>query len=187
MNGSNITNNQLRDFIVHEFLTGEHPSAILGDGTLEHRLSHAEAGLVRTEQFLNRLASTFQSLPQGQELQHIAQEERSLYGKIKSALHTEQNLRIAAIIGGAMLTLGLLALVTSSFFPSTGFLPSALEFFLLTSGLSFGAGGIACLLGTAIGKLVTAIQEGRGNAFSDEAFALQSRVSVLQNQGQEAF
>jgi hypothetical protein len=177
----------LQDYFINEFVNAEHPIDTLDEQDLGLRLNHVESRLAHIGLFLGFINREELSIDNRQELQRLAVDERSLYERIKIKTCADQDLRIAAIVGGALLAAALVAIIIASFIPTPGafiLVPTLPEVIFGVSGLTLGCGGLLTLAGTGIAKLIQTIAEAFENPLADEAQNLQQRLASWQQPNQ---
>jgi|GEM_PF-6043638 len=98
----------LRDYLVTDFLNGEHPLSTIAEEHADMRLCRAETRLAEIRQFQRFLNGEHAPISNEEELQRAAADELSLYERIKTKARTDQDLRITAVVGGALLAAAIL-------------------------------------------------------------------------------
>jgi hypothetical protein len=188
------------DRIITDFINGEHPFTIAEEANLDDRLNHAAAGIIRNTDLMAQLAAPrFQANPRIAQMRRIINDEIALYGRIKEAIGTHKHLIIAAIVGAALVALGLtMALIAVLAAPAAVPLAAytALEIaiqlplqivnnfnmvsaFCLIGGTALGSTGLLCWIGTALAGVINAIRGKAEQQLINDARELQENVGAL--------
>lgn len=133
--------------------------------------SASQEALNRSELGLSRLDNLERSLHDSEQVDHaatpalmeIAHHERRIFNRVREASMAKKALAIAAIVGGVLMTLGVLLSATTIW----GEVAIVL--------------GTLCLLGTGIAAAIIAIRDGFRDATVDDARAIERGVDSLVN------